>query len=351
MPTDSMFATVLLFMNSKSTKSVHTESEKILTQLYNGVNEDTFENVVLDVFRFQAQYVSIYRRFIELLSINPQTVSSWREIPFLPISFFKTHRIIIEGYSAELTFKSSGTTGMQTSRHLVADPTIYEWSFIEGFKRYIDTEDLAILALLPNYLEQGSSSLVYMMKGLMEAFPNQDSGFFLTNHKELIDKLEKRERKGLPTLLMGVTYALLDLLDIQSFELNHTVIMETGGMKGRRKEMIKTQLHEKLKTGFGVDAIHSEYGMTELFSQAYSKGDNLFSCPPWMKVLLRDTTDPFNWVSNGTTGGINVIDLANVYSCSFVATDDLGKYHHNGEFEVLGRFDHSDVRGCNLLVQ
>ena len=351
MPTDSMFATVLLFMNSKSTKSVHTESENILTQLYNGINEDTFENVVLDVFRFQAKYVPTYRRFVELLSVNPQTITNWKEIPFLPISFFKTHSIFVEGHYPELTFTSSGTTGTETSKHMVVDHSIYEWSFTTGFKRYINTEDLAILALLPNYLEQGNSSLVYMMKGLMEAFPNQDSGFYLANHQELINTLEKREKEGLPTLLMGVTYALLDLLEIQSFKLNHTIIMETGGMKGRRKEMIKAQLHEQLMKGFGVDAIHSEYGMTELFSQAYSKGNNLFSCPPWMKVLMRDTTDPFSWVQNETTGGINVVDLANVYSCSFIATDDLGKYYPNGEFEVLGRYDHSGVRGCNLLIQ
>lgn len=351
MLTDSMFATVLLFMNFKSTKSIYTESENLLARIYQGVNEYTFENVVLDVFQFQAKHLFIYRRFLELLSIDPKTITSYKQIPFLPISFFKTHKVLVEGVDSTLTFNSSGTTGMKTSTHYVANAAVYEWSFNAGFNRYINTKDLAILALLPNYLEQENSSLVYMMKGLMKSYPNQDNGFYLTNHTDLIQTLEKREKAGLPTLLMGVTYALLDLLELQKFTLQHTTIMETGGMKGRRKEMIKSELHKVLMAGFGVDTIHSEYGMTELFSQAYSKGHNLFSCPPWMKVLLRDTTDPFNWVSEGKTGGINVIDLANLYSCSFIATDDLGKYHTKHKFEVLGRFDHSDVRGCNLLVQ
>ena len=314
-------------------------------------NDQDFEKVVFDVFQFQAENVSIYKQYLEHLNCDYRKVSSIQEIPFLPISFFKSHQVISDGKNAELFFQSSGTTSSNASKHFVVDPEWYELSFTKGFDIYTNNEDRCILALLPNYLERGNSSLVYMVNGLINQSKDSDSGFFLDNISDLVSILEKRENNGQKTLLLGVTYALLDLIDILPFKLKNTWIMETGGMKGRRKEMVKEELHELLQDGFGVDSIHSEYGMTELFSQAYSKGKNLFSTPPWMKVLIRDTSDPFTYVESGKSGAINVIDLANYYSCSFIATDDLGKLKSNTEFEVLGRFDNAEVRGCNLMVQ
>ncbi len=314
-------------------------------------NEQDFEKVVLEVFQFQAKNVPVYREYLKLLNREASSIQSIFEIPFLPISFFKTHKVLAEGYSPELFFQSSGTTSANSSKHWVANPDWYEKSFIKGFYNYTEGEDRCILALLPNYLERGNSSLVYMVNGLIEKSTDPDSGFFLDNLNELVSILKRREESGQKTLLLGVTYALLDLIDILPFKLKNTWVMETGGMKGRRKEMVKEELHELLQDGLGVSAIHSEYGMTELFSQAYSKGNNLFSTPPWMSILIRDTTDPFSYVDERKSGAINVIDLANYYSCSFIATDDLGKLKSKTEFEVLGRFDNADVRGCNLMVQ
>jgi len=319
-PTDSMFATLKRFMNFKSTKSVNIDAENILSQLYAGINAQSFENVVLATFHFQSKNLSVYRDFLSHLGINSAEVYSWKDIPFLPISFFKSHSVIVEGQQTKVTFESSGTTGMVSSKHLVAEPKVYEWSFVNGFKRYIHTDDLAILALLPNYIERGSSSLVYMVNGLIEEFPNPDSGFYLHNLGDLAARLADREAKGKPTLLLGVTYALLDLMEQFPMQLKHTTVMETGGMKGHRKEMIKEELHRVLKAGFGVNNIHSEYGMTELLSQAYSKGNNLFETPPWMKVVIRDTTDSFHFLDSGKTGGINVIDLANFLVLSLPQT-------------------------------
>ncbi len=251
----------------------------------------------------------------------------------------------------ETTFTSSGTTGMINSKHLVTDISWYEESFRRAFEIfYGDIKDYCILALLPSYLEREGSSLIYMAEDLVKRSANPDSGFFLYNHDELFQQIKKQQQIKRPTLLIGVTFALLDFVEQYPINFPELIVMETGGMKGRRKEMIREELHETLCKGFGVDAIHSEYGMTELLSQAYSKGNGIFNCPPWMKVITRDTNDPVSTLDTDKTGGINVIDLANINSCSFIATQDLGRVYKDGSFEVLGRFDNSDIRGCNLLI-
>ncbi len=313
-------------------------------------SESDFKKVALETFQFQYQHVEVYRRFCQLLKVNPEKISELKEIPFLPIQFFKTETIIANGMQPEKTFSSSGTTGSITSKHLVADTSYYEASFLQAFEQFYGApKNYTFLALLPSYLERGGSSLVYMANALISESKNPDSGFYLNNLEALIKKLRQVEASGQKTILLGVSYALLDLMEQQKFQLRHTIIMETGGMKGRRKEMIKSELHDILTEGFGVNKIHSEYGMTELLSQAYSKGNGIYQSPPWMKILTRDTEDAFTYVS-GKTGGINIIDLANTYSCSFIATQDLGKTHSNNTFEVIGRFDNSDIRGCNLMV-
>src|SRR5690554_4264503 len=318
--------------------------------IFNIGSSEEFLRRALEVFRFQYENVQVYRNFCDLLRCEPTKVKSIEEIPFLPIQFFKTHTIIVEGMEPEITFTSSGTTGMITSNHLVGDLKIYEKSFHKGFLReYGFPNDYAILALLPSYLEREGSSLIYMVESLIKDSHNPHSGFYLDEMDSLIQKLDFLERKGQKSLLLGVSYALLDLIEMKNFKLKHTLVMETGGMKGRRKEMIKEELHEVLKNGFGVGKIHSEYGMTELLSQAYSKGDGVFSCPPWMKILTRDPEDAKTYITQ-KTGGINVVDLANLYSCSFIATQDLGKVNMDGTVEIMGRFDASDIRGCNLMV-
>ncbi len=310
-----------------------------------------FEKITLKVFRHQYDNNVVYRDFCGFLGREKQNVKSVKEIPFLPIQFFKTHEVVSSEDPVQVTFTSSGTTGMATSRHLVTDLNYYEQSFRLAFSQfYGNIEDYAVLALLPSYLEREGSSLIYMVKDLIQRSNNPDSGFYLHNYDELITKLTTLDAGGQNVLLIGVTYALLDLIERQDFKLTNTIIMETGGMKGRRREMIREELHEVLCKGFGVSKIHSEYGMTELLSQAYSLGDGIFECPPWMDILIRDTEDALTYIDYGKTGGINVIDLANINSCSFIATQDLGKKYPNQSFEVLGRFDNSDIRGCNLMV-
>lgn len=310
-----------------------------------------FEKVALKVFRFQHGRNKVYREFCDYLGVDPQAVKSLEKIPFLPIGFFKSHDVVIDEKHAQHIFTSSGTTGMTTSRHLVTDVSLYEESYRRAFAQfYGNIEDYAVLALLPSYLEREGSSLIYMVDDLIKQSNNPDSGFYLHNQDALADKLRMLDESGQNVLLIGVTYALLDMLEAHQFNLQNTIIMETGGMKGRRKEMIREELHAILCSGFGVPSIHSEYGMTELLSQAYSFGDGIFECPDWMQILIRDTEDALSYVSYGKTGGINVIDLANVNSCAFIATQDLGKKYPDGSFEVLGRFDHSDIRGCNLMV-
>lgn len=314
-------------------------------------SQKQFEKIALKVFRFQHENNTVYRDFCNFLNIEKGTVKSLKQIPFLPIQFFKSHEVLSSSDAIQETFTSSGTTGMITSKHLITDISLYEESYRNAFSEfYGNIEDYAVLALLPSYLERNGSSLIYMVKDLIELSNNENSGFYLNNYDELIEKLIALDSSGQNVILIGVTYALLDLIEQQKFQLKNTIIMETGGMKGKRKEIIREELHEILCNGFGVSSIHSEYGMTELLSQAYSLGDGIFECPNWMSVQIRDTEDALSYIENGKTGGINVIDLANINSCSFIATQDLGKKYDNNSFEVLGRFDNSDIRGCNLMV-
>ncbi len=331
-----------------------TFAKKILisaNDIFTISNQKQFEKIALKVFRHQHENNLVYREFCEFLKVEKGSVKSIQQIPFLPIQFFKSHDVLSSVNEIQQTFTSSGTTGMSTSKHLVTDISLYEESYRNAFSEfYGNIEDYAILALLPSYLEREGSSLIYMVNDLIQRSNNSNSGFYLKNYDELIAKLIELDTSGQNVLLIGVTYALLDLIEKQKFELKNTIIMETGGMKGQRKEMIREELHEILCNGFGVKSIHSEYGMTELLSQAYSLGNGIFECPNWMSLLIRDTEDALSYVDNGKTGGINVIDLANINSCSFIATQDLGKKYPNNSFEVLGRFDNSDIRGCNLMV-
>ena len=314
-------------------------------------SEAAFTKKALELFKFQFEENPVYRSFCDLLYRHPSDVQKLEDIPFLPIEFFKTHKVVSSTKDIQQTFTSSGTTGSVVSQHHVADLNLYEPSFQKGFAHfYGNIEDYTVLALLPSYLEREGSSLIYMANDMIQQSKHPKSGFYLDDLDALKQTLLELEASEQKTLLIGVSYALLDLVEFHQFELKHTIIMETGGMKGRRKEMIKSELHSILKKGFGVDTIHSEYGMTELLSQAYSKGNGIFSTPPWMKVLIRDPEDALTILGEKKSGGINIIDLANVYSCAFIATKDLGKIHNNGTFEVLGRFDQSDIRGCNLMV-
>jgi phenylacetate-coenzyme A ligase PaaK-like adenylate-forming protein len=319
--------------------------------IFNIKTEQQFSDMALDVFKFQFKNNRVYRSFCDLLYKHPSDVKTIQDIPFLPIQFFKTHAILSSKDAIKITFTSSGTTGSVTSKHTVTDLDIYEQSFTKGFEQsYGNIEDYAILALLPSYLEREGSSLIYMVDAMISKSNHKESGFYLNNLSELKDALINLDNRGKKTLLIGVSFALLDLVETHQFSLKNTIIMETGGMKGRRKEMIREELHAKLKSGFGVESIHSEYGMTELLSQAYSKGQGVFNSPSWMHILIRDTEDALTLLPNGKTGGINVIDLANINSCSFIATQDLGRINQDGSFEIIGRFDASDIRGCNLMV-
>lgn len=314
-------------------------------------SETEFKETCLEVFRYQYEHNPLYQNFCKLLRRTPEKITSYKEIPFLPIEFFKSKEIFSgEIDTPDIIFTSSGTTGSTTSKHLVKDIGIYESSFNKAFQLFYSApEDYTILALLPSYLERSGSSLIYMVDALIKKSKKPESGFYLNDLEALAKKLRMLDKKGEKVLLIGVSFALLDLVEKYKFSLKNTLIMETGGMKGRRKEMIREELHEFLKKGFGVNSIHSEYGMTELLSQAYSAGDGIFSCPPWMKILVRDPEDALQLQQENRTGGINVIDLANLNSCSFIATQDLGRIK-NGEVEILGRFDNSDIRGCNLLI-
>ncbi|MBR9855107.1 MAG: acyl transferase [Algicola sp.] len=314
-------------------------------------NANDFDRVALDVFKFQYGNNKVYQQFCNHLNKTPKTVSQTQDIPFLPISFFKTHPIVSTEKEAKTIFTSSGTTKTTTSKHYVPDIGLYKKSFLTAFEAFYGSpKEFCILALLPSYLEREGSSLIYMVNALIKKSAHPSSGFYLHNLKELHQKLQELEQKDTKALLIGVSFALLDLVEEFPMNLKNTIVMETGGMKGRRKELIREELHQVLLEGLGVRKIHSEYGMTELLSQGYSKGDGIFQTPPWMKIITRDTEDPLSIQSTGKTGGINVIDLANIYSCSFIATQDLGKTYPNGTFEVLGRFDDSDIRGCNLMV-
>jgi hypothetical protein len=320
-------------------------------QVFSIDNDEQFNEIALQVFRHQAVNCAVYSGFIKGLKVDIAKVQYINEIPFLPIEFFKSHKVVSNEDEVQVTFTSSGTTGMITSRHPVTDVSWYEDSFRKAFELfYGDINNYTVLALLPSYLEREGSSLIYMAEDLIKQSNNPDSGFFLYNHDDLYHQLKKQQENKKPTLLIGVTFALLDFIEQYQIAFPELIVMETGGMKGKRKEMIREELHELLCKGFGVDAIHSEYGMTELLSQAYSKGSGIFNCPPWMRIITRDTNDPVTLIKDDKAGGINIIDLANINSCSFLATQDLGKVYADGSFEVLGRFDNADIRGCNLLI-
>ncbi len=323
-----------------------TFKKKIFT-----ITKKQFDEYAMHLFYHQAEHCAVYRQFLHYLNISPKDVQQIRQIPFLPIELFKTQTITCGDRAIEKTFSSSGTTGQTTSQHHLLDLNLYEKSFTHAFNFfYRKIENYCLLALLPAYLEREGSSLVYMAQHLITKSKHSKSGFYLSDYERLVQAVLELEEQQQPTILLGVSFALWDLAEQYDLNLKHTIVMETGGMKGRRKELIRPALHEILCRGFGVEAIHSEYGMTELLSQAYSKGNGLFYCPPTMKVLIREVTDPMQQLGYGRAGAINIIDLANIHSCAFLATSDLGKCYEDGSFEVLGRMDNSDIRGCNLLV-
>lgn len=318
------------------------------------VNEQGFKPLALEIFRFQYSNNPVYRQYVDALHVHVSRVDSVHRIPFLPIRFFKSHTVQTTEFDPAVIFESSGTTGSINSRHIVKDTRLYHESFTRTFELfYGPVKDWCVIGLLPSYLEKGNSSLVFMVNELIGMSGHSQSGFYLHEHNKLVEVLTSLEAAGQKTFLIGVTFALLDLAEKYSMPLKHTIIMETGGMKGRREEMIRQEVHDILKQAFHLPVIHSEYGMTELLSQAYSKGDGIFQCPPWMKILLRDEEDPLS-VRHDTgvrrPGAINIIDLANIYSCSFIATDDAGRLYNDGSFEVLGRLDNSDLRGCSLMT-
>ena len=319
-------------------------------EIFDIKNDAEFEMLALSIFDYQMESNSIYAPYAALI-LKGKAPNNIFEIPFLPISFFKTEQIICQGRPVEEVFLSSGTTGDQ-SKHLVSDISLYRESYLKAFELfYGDITQYCILSLLPNYREREGSSLIYMVDDLISKSKHEQSGFYLNDYESLSMRLQKLEKEGQKTILFGVSYALLDLAEQFPQKLEHTLIIETGGTKGKRKEMLKEELHQNLKAAFSLDVIHSEYGMSELLSQSYSNGEGIFKSPPWKKVLIRDTNDPLSIIGDNKTGGINVIDLANIYSCPFIATQDLGKTFENGTFTVLGRFDNSDLRGCNLLLQ
>lgn len=315
-----------------------------------------FNSLALELFHFQYENNPLYKRFSDSLGIKVDEIYSINKIPFLPIQFFKTHRITTGEFEQEAVFESSGTGNSVKSKHFIKDTSLYKKSFRRAFELFYGNEtEWCILGLLPSYLERENSSLIMMVDEMIKRSNHKFSGFFLNDFERLHHILLHNEILQQKTLLIGVTYALLDFGEKYKMKLRNTVIMETGGMKGRREEMIREQVHEKLQQDLGINVIHSEYGMTELLSQAYSRGNGLFKCAPWMKVLIRDEDNALEvnsslQIKTHKTGIINIIDLANIFSCGFIATDDLGKLYHNDNFEVLGRSDTSDIRGCSLLT-
>jgi len=323
------------------------------TQIFNIKNDKDFSEIALEVFDYQFNNNIVYHDFIRSLGKNPSEIKTFSDIPFLPVEFFRNHKIIAGQLPVEMVFESSGTTGITPGKHFISDIALYEESFLRSFKLfYGEPEEYLIAALLPSYTERENSSLVYMADNLIKRSRNPASGFYRDNIGELINTIKKSKEEKHKILLLGVSFALLDLAENKAPDLSGVIVMETGGMKGRRKELTRAELHSMLKEKLNITSVHSEYGMTELLSQAYSNGEGLFYCPPWMKIIIRDPLDPLTVYSEpSVTGGINIIDLANINSCSFIATGDLGKLHREGGFEVLGRFDNSDIRGCNLMVE
>ena len=327
-------------------------AQDLRDKIFNVEDHSDFLKLSLQIYDYQYINNLVYNSFVSSLKKSQDTFKSLPDLPFLPVEFFRYHRIITGNLPVQKIFESSGTTGNLTGRHYVCDTGLYTESFTNSFRYfYGNPADYMIAAMLPSYTERDNSSLVYMADHLISMSKSPLSGFYREREGTLINNIMSARKAGIKVLLLGVSFALLDLAEKEPADLTDVIIMETGGMKGRRKELTRTELHGILKKAFNVSSIHSEYGMTELLSQAYSKGDGIFYCPPWMKIILRDTQDPLDlFTEPGRTGGINIIDLANLYSCSFISTADLGKLHEDGGFEVLGRFDNSDIRGCNLLV-
>ncbi|MCD4773631.1 MAG: acyltransferase [Bacteroidales bacterium] len=324
---------------------------KFKNTIFNTNSTEKFNDAAIEIFHYQYQSNELYQEFVNHLKIKPSDIRSYNEIPFLPVGFFKTHKIKSNKKAAEIVFSSSGTSGSIPSKHYVTDISVYQYSFRNAFEYFFgDIKNYCVLALLPSYLEREGSSLVFMIDDLIKRSENSNSGFYLYNTHGLVKKIHEMEHQKQKVILFGVSFALLDLVEKYTINTPNAIIMETGGMKGRKKEIIRNELHRQLCDGFGVQSIQSEYGMTELLSQAYSKANGIYNTPPWMKILVRDINDPLSIIGNNKTGGINIIDLANYNSCSFIATQDLGKLHNNSSFEVLGRFDESDIRGCSLLV-
>lgn len=321
-------------------------------RIFGNSNEGDFVKSALEIFQYQVENNPVYSQFIRELQIDPVSVDSPEKIPFLPIEFYKNHRIITGNRPPELIFESSGTTGSSLSRHYVADKRIYEKSFLTSFSMYYgDPAEYFIAALLPSYTERKNSSLVYMTENLIRNSSYSGSGFYNNDIAGLMSGIRAARADNRKVFLLGVSFALLDLAEKQPADLSGVIVMETGGMKGRRSEITRGELHAILKKSFNLNEVHSEYGMTELLSQAWSKHDGIYYCPPWMKILIRDPQDPLAVIKEpGITGGINIIDLANIHSCSFIAAGDLGRLHEDGGFEVLGRFDNQDIRGCNLMA-
>lgn len=313
-------------------------------------SKEDFNELVMELFHFQAEHLPIYNKYLQLIEVPYLEIKSPQDIPCLPIEFFKTNEVYLPGPMPQKVFRSSGTTGARRSSHHIRDLSLYKESYSCAFElAYGSARNWTILALLPSYVERDDASLIWMVKGLMEQSGSEFNGFYLNDLKILSEQLKLCREKGLKTLVIGVSFALLDLAEQFPGDYSGITLMETGGMKGRRKELIREELHGILYSAFNVNEIHSEYGMTELLSQAYSKGDGVFYPPPWMRIKLRDLTDPFSAAKEGKSGGIDLIDLANIYSCAFISTQDIGRYKSGG-FEVLGRFDDSDIRGCNLMM-
>ena len=336
---------------------MNAASSSALVQSLFLCKEENFTDKALEVFKFQYEYNKVYRAYCDILKTLPADVNTLEKIPFLPIQFFKSKHIKTTEFEPVIIFESSGTTGAVNSKHFVKDLSVYEQSFMKCFRNFYGNEKkICIIGLLPSYLERKGSSLVYMVNDLIKKSAHKASGFYLYDHEKLKDVLLQNEKDLQPTLLIGVTYALLDFAEQNKLRLNNTIIMETGGMKGRREEMNRKEVHEILKKNLGVTSIHSEYGMTELLSQAYSKGEGIFECPAWMRILIRKEDEPFDISTGGNckemfcNGAVNIIDLANIYSCSFIATDDMGELYRNNNFEITGRLENSDMRGCGLMI-
>ena len=326
--------------------------DKLRNKIFQIKDGAGFEKTCIEMFRYQYKFNTIYRKFSDLLKITPSSVDKIEKIPFLPIEFFKGHKVVTGKPDGDFTlFESSGTTGSDVSKHYVKEIELYRESFTRGFELFFGpVNSYSILALLPSYLERPGSSLVYMINDFIKKTKENGSGSYLYDNEALLGKIGELQKSGNKIILWGVSFALLDLAGKAGISLEDVMVFETGGMKGRRREMTREELHGSLKKGFNIETVYSEYGMTELLSQAYSKGSGVFTTVPWMKVLIRDMNDPLDYTVRGKTGGINIIDLANIDSCCFIATQDLGRLHDDGSFEVMGRFDNSDVRGCNLMI-